>query len=102
MDILPTGSNMVTRTPLNLQLSKSSDKPRIEFGYYDNGKWINNKKILLTYPEPLPSEKHAIQNEIEKLTCKIAGNNKNVSSTPIILKIFHPNIPNLSLIDYQD
>ena len=99
MDILPTGSNMVTRTPLNLQLSKSNDKPRIEFGYYDNGTWINNKKILLTYPEPLPSEKHAIQNEIETLTCKIAGNNKNVSSTPIILKIFHPNIPNLSLID---
>ena len=99
MDILPTGSNMVTRTPLNLQLSKSNDKPRIEFGYYDNGTWINNRKILLTYPEPLPSEKYSIQNQIEILTCKIAGNNKNVSSTPIILKIFHPNIPNLSLID---
>ncbi len=99
MDILPTGSNMVTRTPLNLQLSKSINKPRIEFGYYDDGQWINNRKISLTYPEPLPSEKYAIQRQIETLTCKIAGNNKNVSSTPIILKIFHPKIPNLSLID---
>ena len=99
MDILPTGSNMVTRTPLNLQLSKTNNESKIEFGYYNDGKWIKSKKIELTYPKPLALKKDAIQAEIEALTCKIAGSNKNVSSTPIILKIFHPNIPNLSLID---
>jgi vacuolar protein sorting-associated protein 1 len=99
MDILPVGSNMVTRTPLNLQLMKSDDKPRVEFGMYLEGRWKCSNIINITLPKPSESEKELIRDEIEKLTIKIAGSEKNISSTPIIIKIFHPNIPNLSLID---
>ena len=99
MDILPVGSNMVTRTPLNLQLMKSDDKPRVEFGMYLDGRWKCSNIINITFPKPTESEKELIREEIENLTIKIAGSEKNISSTPIIIKIFHPNIPNLSLID---
>merc|ERR1712216_641176 len=43
MDILPTGKNMCTRTPIKLELIyNNTDNISIQFGYYDN---YNFKKI---------------------------------------------------------
>jgi len=99
MDILPTGSNMVTRTPLNLQLTNSNNDPRVEFGSYKNGIWASEYNISLSEPKPESNEINEIRKQIENYTIKLAGNEKNISNTPIIIKIFYKNIPNLSLID---
>jgi len=44
MDILPTGSNMVTRTPLNLQLSKSDNESRLNLDIMMMGNGLIVKK----------------------------------------------------------
>lgn len=91
MNILPTGKEMVTRCPLNLQLVHvDSQNAYAEF---------SNLKISLTLPEPTEDEVHRIQQQIKKLTNEYAGYNKNISSTEILLKIYSPNVPNLSLVD---
>ena len=51
----------------------------------------------------LPGQKfadfHEICNEIERQTHKIAGDNKAVSNTPIHLRIYSPNVLDLTLVD---
>lgn len=102
MNILPTGSNMVTRAPLHLQLKRSSIT-RAEFGYYHNGNWICEKIINISsnndIPTPTINEIDDIRNEIKNQTIKKAGDLKNISYNEIILKIFSPKIPDISLID---
>lgn len=104
MNILPTGSEMVTRTPLCMELSPC-DTAHIEFGSYtvksekDNNVWKCIKSIKVTYPEATNDELATIKNEIERLTNIIAGKEKNISSQAITVKIFLPGVPNLTLID---
>ena len=45
LDILPTGSNMVTRGPLQLELIQSIKDVYAVFGEYMNGSWVEIKKI---------------------------------------------------------
>lgn len=91
MDILPTGKNMVTRTPLNIQLNQIKDNVGIvEF---------DDLQIDITVPTPLESEVNQIIDHIKKKTVKIAGPNMNISDTPIDIKISSPYVPNLSLTD---
>lgn len=40
-----------------------------------------------------------IRKEIERRTDEIAGNNKGICENPINLKIFSPNVLNLTLVD---
>ena len=99
-DLLPTGSNMVTRTPLHLELIPDNNNLNFaEFGYYKNDKWIITKKLKFSLPTPLYEEKIAIIEEIKKITISIVGNNSNIGYKPINLKIYSKNIPNLTLID---
>ncbi len=100
-DLLPTGSNMVTRTPLHLELipEQNSKHNFAEFGSYRNNKWTVSKKLQFTLPTPLFNEKQAILKEITNQTIEIVGNNSNISHRPIYLKIYSKNIPNLTLID---
>ena len=99
MDLLPMGSSMVTRCPIQLQMVSSDDTSRAEFGVYDNGKWVLEKKINLTFPSPLSQEITQFHEEIEIQTSRRAGSNKNVSYKAILVRIFAKNIPNLSFID---
>jgi hypothetical protein len=41
----------------------------------------------------------AIKKEIEMETERVAGKNKGISPEPILLKIFSPNVINLTLVD---
>ena len=52
IDILPTGSNMVTRTPLQLELIQSIKDVKAIFGEYVNGDWVSIKSINIQYPDP--------------------------------------------------
>ena len=99
MDIMPVGKNMVTRTPLNLQLTQTQKDSYAEFGNYNNGKWNIENKINLTLPHPTQSELNEISKEINNQTVKRAGEGMNISHDSIILKLYSPNIPNLSLVD---
>jgi hypothetical protein len=101
MDILPTGKNMVTRTPLDIRLHKLSKSKEgwIEFGHYSGTDWITDFKLTITVPNPTQSEINQIRKQISIKTVELAGDGMDISPEPIILKIYSPYVPNLSLID---
>ena len=99
MDILPTGSNMVTRGPLQLELIQSVSDTKAVFGEYINGEWVEIKAIKIQYPDPGIEEKNEINSMIRSITTQYAGEGMNITDKPIYLRIYSPNIPNLSLVD---
>ncbi|OCT86067.1 hypothetical protein XELAEV_18019761mg [Xenopus laevis] len=98
-DLLPRGTGVVTRRPLILQLvhvpsdygrKTSADENGVETNEW--GKFLHTKnKIFTDFDE--------IRQEIESETERISGNNKGISSDPIHLKVFSPNVVNLTLVD---
>ena len=99
-DILPTGKNMVTRTPLNLELISSNENiNQIIFGNYNNGYWQNEIKINFSLPIPSENEIKKIHNEILSQTIKKAGSEMNISNKPIYLRILSNQVPDLTLVD---
>ena len=99
LDILPTGSNMVTRGPLQLELIQSKSDVKAIFGEYINGEWITIKHIELNSPEPSEEQKKEIASLIRSITNEYAGDGMNITEQPIYLRILSPNLPNLSLVD---
>ena len=99
MDLLPTGKNMVTRTPLNMELVQTKNEMFAEFGFYDQLSWVSQKKIRLSNPLPTKLEIEQIQKEIVIQTNKKAGLQMNISEVEINIKIFSPYVPNINLID---
>ena len=99
MDILPTGSNMVTRGPLQLELVQSVSDTKAVFGEYIEGEWVEIKSIKIQYPDPTIDEKTEINSMIKCITNQYAGEGMNITDKPIYLRIYSPNIPNLSLVD---
>lgn len=100
LDILPTGNNMVTRSPLQIELiQNTSEYTKAIFGNYINGKWTTLNEQDIEYPNTSEETKKNIYNEIESITKKNAGNDMNISFKPIYLRIISPNVPNLSLVD---
>ena len=99
LDILPTGTNMVTRGPLQLELIQSFNDIKAVFGEYINGEWITIKQIELNSPNPTKEQKKDISSVIRSITNEYAGEGMNITNQPIYLRIFSPNIPNLSLVD---
>ena len=98
MDILPTGKNMVTRTPIKLELLNTTiPEINIQFGYYSNGLFKShanyNLKSITTEDE------ENIREQIELFTQKHAGNEKNISYNEIVIRILSQEVPNLTLID---
>nr|GEW25261.1 dynamin-related protein 5A [Tanacetum cinerariifolium] len=84
-DFLPRGSGIVTRRPLVLQLhrieqgreyAEFAHLPRKQFTYFDD-----------------------VRQEIADETDRQMGLTKQISSTPIYLSIYSPNVVNLTLID---
>uniref|UniRef100_A0A8C3GAQ3 Dynamin-1-like protein n=1 Tax=Cyclopterus lumpus TaxID=8103 RepID=A0A8C3GAQ3_CYCLU len=107
-DLLPRGTGVVTRRPLILQLvhvepgdaRKNDDGGKHPFlndvsvpvDGEDWGKFLHTKNQIFTDFEE-------IRQEIENETERISGNNKGISDDPIHLKIFSPNVVNLTLVD---
>ena len=92
MDLLPTGKEIVTRAPLNLQLNQSLNESKIEFGNYHQGIWRIEKSIKISTPNPTTQEITKIREEIVNITNNIAGNEKSVSHNPINLQIYSLNV----------
>tara|TARA_B100000925_G_C22009054_1_gene475235 strand:- start:2417 stop:4357 length:1941 start_codon:yes stop_codon:yes gene_type:complete len=99
MDILPTGSDMVTRGPLQLELIQSQKELKAVFGEYIEGNWVNLNTINIDQQNPTQEQKAEITTNIKQLTRQYAGDGMNITESPIYLRIYSPNIPNLSLVD---
>ncbi|XP_063740743.1 dynamin-2 isoform X2 [Eleginops maclovinus] len=82
-DFLPRGSGIVTRRPLILQLVNSKAE-YAEFLHCKGRKFVDFDEVRL---------------EIEAETERITGSNKGISSIPINLRVYSPNVLNLTLID---
>lgn len=97
-DLLSTGKNMVTRTPFDIRLIKSK-LCKVEFGTYHNNIWTPANIYSITSPVPSREEMDIIRIEMQRQTTIIAGEGMGISATPIILKVYFPSVPNLSLVD---
>ncbi|XP_073496296.1 dynamin-1 isoform X9 [Phyllobates terribilis] len=82
-DFLPRGSGIVTRRPLVLQLVNSPTEHG-EFLHCKGKKFTDFEEIRL---------------EIEAETDRITGSNKGISPVPINLRVYSPNVLNLTLVD---
>lgn len=84
-DFLPRGTGIVTRRPLILQLQHTSGTAEWgEFGHSPGHRFTDFSQI---------------RREIERETERVTGRSKNISPIPICLKIFSPNVIDLTLVD---
>lgn len=98
-DLLPRGTGIVTRRPLVLQLVHVSPEDRRKPVTDDNGVEAEEWGKFLHTKNKVYSDFDEIRQEIESETERISGNNKGISSEPIHLKVFSPNVVNLTLVD---
>ncbi|KAG7209179.1 hypothetical protein KM043_015315 [Ampulex compressa] len=82
-DFLPRGSGIVTRRPLILQLINSATE-YAEFLHCKGKKFVDFEEV---------------RKEIEAETDRVTGSNKGISNIPINLRVYSPNVLNLTLID---
>ncbi|XP_032883951.1 dynamin-3 isoform X2 [Amblyraja radiata] len=82
-DFLPRGPGIVTRRPLVLQLVNSTTE-YAEFLHCKGKRFTDFEEVC---------------HEIEVETDRATGTNKGISSIPINLRIYSPNVLNLTLID---
>ncbi|XP_061527147.1 dynamin-1-like isoform X2 [Phycodurus eques] len=82
-DFLPRGSGIVTRRPLVLQLINCPT----EFAEFLHCK---GKKF---------TDFEEVRQEIEAETDRVTGQNKGISPVPINLRVYSPNVLNLTLVD---
>nr|CAH8841844.1 unnamed protein product [Trichobilharzia regenti] len=82
-DFLPRGSGIVTRRPLILQLINSRNE-YAEFLHCKNKQFTDFDEV---------------RKEIEAETDRLTGSNKGISNNPINLRVYSPNVLNLTLID---
>ncbi|XP_058801730.1 dynamin isoform X6 [Phymastichus coffea] len=82
-DFLPRGSGIVTRRPLILQLINATSE-HAEFLHCKGKKFVDFDEV---------------RREIEGETDRVTGSNKGISNVPINLRVYSPNVLNLTLID---
>lgn len=85
-DFLPRGTNIVTRRPtiITLQNSPEANQDYIEFLHKPGERYFDLTKA---------------REEIEMDTQRVCGNNKEISSEPIMLKLYSRTVVNLILVD---
>ena len=100
-DFLPRGQGIVTRRPLVLQLihtpvpsppsDPSSSETTLTPTHTEWGQFLHVDKRFTDFNE--------IRKEIEQETFRVAGQNKGISKLPINLRIYSPNVLDLTLVD---
>jgi dynamin 1-like protein len=103
-DFLPRGNGIVTRRPLVLQLyslgvdgtpAQAPSSPNYPATPNDTTEWGE----FLHLPGQRFYDFNEIRAEIQRETERVTGKNKGISSKTINLKIFSPNVLNLTLVD---
>ena len=90
-DFLPRGQGIVTRRPLVLQLIHTPSPDPTAPTHTEWGQFLHIDKRFTDYNE--------IRKEIEQETFRVAGQNKGISKLPISLKIYSPDVLDLTLVD---
>ncbi len=88
-DFLPRGPGIVTRRPLLLQLVHISPHPSTSEREY--AQFLHLDKRFTDFDE--------VRREIEQETFKVAGQNHGISKLPISLRIYSPDVLDLTLVD---
>jgi vacuolar protein sorting-associated protein 1 len=87
LDFLPRGDGVVTRRPLELRLNHVDE----------------SIKPYGVFPDEIPGKKFTnfseVRDNINGLTDKVCGANKNIVDKPIVLQVFSHTCPDLTLID---
>lgn len=83
-DFLPRGSGIVTRRPLVLQLVNTPHGEWAEFLHAKGKRFTDFSEV---------------RKEIEAETDRQTGSNRGISPIPINLRVFSPNVLNLTLVD---
>ncbi|KAG0555684.1 hypothetical protein M758_12G191700 [Ceratodon purpureus] len=91
-DFLPRGSDICTRRPLVLQLVQTSRRPEDRTELVEWGEFLH-------IPGRRFTDFAAIRKEIQAETDRELGTNKGISEKQIRLKIFSPNVLNITLVD---
>ena len=99
MDVIPTGDTMVTRVPLEIQLSQLENGTDAWVEFWNSSDNSLEDKISISSPTLSQQDMDTIRDKITVLTDKIAGEDKNINHKPIIMKIYSPFVPNLSFTD---
>jgi dynamin 1-like protein len=82
----------VTRRPLVLQLIHTPEpEPGSAQTYREWGQFLHIDKRFTEFDE--------IRKEIEQETFRVAGQNKGISKLPISLRIYSPDVLDLTLVD---
>ncbi|KAK0202344.1 Dynamin central region-domain-containing protein [Desarmillaria ectypa] len=93
-DFLPRGQGIITRRPLVLQLIHTplpSEPSPNNPPYTEWAQFLHVDKRFTDFNE--------IRKEIEQETFRVAGQNKGVSKLPISLRIYSPDVLDLTLVD---
>ncbi|KAG6816531.1 hypothetical protein H0H87_005393 [Tephrocybe sp. NHM501043] len=93
-DFLPRGQGIVTRRPLVLQLIHTpvpTEPSPTAPPYTEWAQFLHIDKRFTDFNE--------IRKEIEQETFRVAGQNKGVSKLPISLRIYSPDVLDLTLVD---
>ncbi|KIK99119.1 hypothetical protein PAXRUDRAFT_823073 [Paxillus rubicundulus Ve08.2h10] len=92
-DFLPRGQGIVTRRPLVLQLIHTAvpDPSSSPPAYTEWAQFLHVDKRFTDFGE--------VRREIEQETFRVAGQNKGISKLPISLRIYSPNVLDLTLVD---
>ncbi|CAD7974729.1 unnamed protein product [Amoebophrya sp. A25] len=84
-----SGARLVPRSSTNSSTATSSDLPQRLPAEY----------AMFAHTDQIFEDFQAVRKEIERETDRIGGKNKGVSPQPIQLKIFSPNVIDLTLVD---
>ncbi|PFH31932.1 dynamin-related protein DRPB [Besnoitia besnoiti] len=90
LDFLPRGDGVVTRRPLELRLvhlSEAEHDLNEAYAVFENDKETKIRDF------------QKVRQEIDRLTDQVAGKNKGIIDSPIVLTIYATQCPDLSLID---
>ncbi|XP_028923430.1 dynamin-1-like protein isoform X2 [Ornithorhynchus anatinus] len=99
-DFLPRGSGIVTRRPLVLQLVHvASLEERKEAASAETCVQAEEWATFLHCKHKTFTDFNEIRQEIENETERMTGTNKGISPEPLYLKIFSPQVLNLTLVD---
>jgi len=92
LPILPTGSTIITRPPIHIELCPIASP-------HDTCIVVNNKSIPLPYESYTQEDLDSISQTIDRITNEYTHNTMNISTKPIYIKVKYIGIPHLYLID---
>jgi len=87
LDFLPRGDGVVTRRPLELRLNHLAE---------GETPWAN---FSVEIPEKKFYKFEEVRDAINKLTDEVCGVSKDIVDKPIVLNVYSPTCPDLTLVD---